>query len=83
VDNSIEGLWISEALYAGITDAMARLARTTSGDALWFKTLYHGHHLLVRMIADEQRCIGNAEMIANSIAIRRGCQIALGARRMV
>jgi hypothetical protein len=51
VDNSIEGLWIPEALYAGITDAMARLARTTSGDALCFKTLYHGHHLLVLMIA--------------------------------
>ena len=39
---------MTEALYAGITDAMVRLARTTSGDALCFKTLYHGHHLLVR-----------------------------------
>jgi hypothetical protein len=39
---------------------MVRLARTTSGDALCFKTFYHGHHLLVQMIADEQR-IGNED----------------------
>jgi hypothetical protein len=74
---------MAEALYAGITDAMVRLARTISGDALCFKTLYHGHHLLVQMIADEQPCIGGARMMRNSIAIHRGCQIGRGARGMV
>jgi hypothetical protein len=39
----------------------ADLERTTSGDAPRFKTFYHGHHLLIRMIAVES-CVGIASI---------------------
>lgn len=39
----------------------ADLERTTSGDASGFKTFYHGHHLLIHMIAGKC-CVGAASI---------------------